>query len=198
MLLPNRKFPELDYVEQEHMEFVIKMLQKRITATQGKIPFSEYMNMALHAPEYGYYNSGCRKIGEGGDFITAPELGTLFGTCVANQCSEALDQLSGGSILELGAGSGALCVQVLERLNKIGYSVDTYYILETSGDLRLRQQALIRSTCVNADKVCWLDNLDDFSLQGVIIANEVFDVLPVERFEVGLGGFSFIGCGSCR
>ena len=90
MSLPNRKFPELDHVEQEHMEFVTQMLQQQISSAQGKIPFSEYMNMALHAPECGYYNSGCRKIGEGGDFITAPELGSLFGACVANQCNEPM------------------------------------------------------------------------------------------------------------
>ena len=192
MSLPNRKFPELDHVEQEHMEFVTHMLQQQISSAQGKIPFSEYMNMALHAPEYGYYNSGCRKIGEGGDFITAPELGSLFGACVANQCNEALHQLSGGSILELGAGSGALCAQILERLSKVDCPLETYYILETSGDLRQRQQEFIRSTCVNADKVFWLDNLDDFSLHGIVIANEVFDALPVDRFEVGIEGFSFL------
>ena len=46
--------------------------------TSGPIPFSSYMEMALYEPGLGYYSAGLRKFGEQGDFVTAPELGSVF------------------------------------------------------------------------------------------------------------------------
>ena len=50
-----------------------------IAAAGGWISFARYMQLALHEPGLGYYASGARKFGPGGDFVTAPELGSLFG-----------------------------------------------------------------------------------------------------------------------
>src|SRR5213076_2604498 len=74
----------------------------QIAAAGGWISFARYMHLALHEPGLGYYASGARKFGPGGDFVTAPELGSLFGRTLARQLGEF------ERILEIGAGSGAL------------------------------------------------------------------------------------------
>ena len=58
---------------------------EEIAAAGGWIPFARYMQLALHEPGIGYYASGARKFGAGGDFVTAPELGSLFGRTLARQ-----------------------------------------------------------------------------------------------------------------
>ena len=53
-----------------------------IAAAGGAIPFSEYMRLALYG-EGGFYTTGGRAGRRGGDFITSPEVGPLFGTVIA-------------------------------------------------------------------------------------------------------------------
>ena len=87
------------------------------------------MELALHEPGLGYYAAGARKFGAQGDFVTAPELGSLFGRTLARQLRELA-----GAILEFGAGSGALAETLLNELD------GEYLILETSAELRERQR----------------------------------------------------------
>src|SRR3954469_16303259 len=134
-----------------------------IAQNQGWISFARYMELALHAPG-GYYAGGTRKFGAEGDFVTAPELGRLFGRTLARQLKALLNDTP--AILEVGAGSGALAHTLLEELKC------DYFILETSADLRERQRARL------GDRVTWLDALPR-RFRGVIIANEVVDAMPV-------------------
>jgi SAM-dependent MidA family methyltransferase len=84
--------------------------------------------------------------------------------------------------LEFGAGSGKLAADVLTRLDQLDALPDSYRILEVSADFRERQQAYIKDTIPQfAGRVSWLDRLPD-AHHGVMIANEVLDALPVERF----------------
>ena len=45
---------------------------------EGPIPFARYMEMALYQPGLGYYRCGTQKFGAEGDFVTAPEISSLF------------------------------------------------------------------------------------------------------------------------
>ena len=132
----------------------------------GWIGFARYMDLVLHAPGLGYYAAGTRKFGAAGDFVTAPEMGPLFARTLARQLAPLLEQ-SAPSILELGAGSGALA-DVLAR----EFPGVEYRILETSAELRERQRARL------GERAQWLDALPD-RFDGVILANEVADALPV-------------------
>ncbi len=105
--------------------------------------FERYMDIALYAPGSGYYSAGAHKLGRGGDFTTAPEISRLFGACVAQQCADVLQRMARGSILEIGAGSGRLAVDVLSRLETLGALPERYRILEISADLRERQRRAI-------------------------------------------------------
>ena len=147
------------------------------------IPFSEFMQAALYTPNLGYYTAGLQKFGPGGDFITAPELTPLFGQTLANQCQQILVALDSPIIFEFGAGSGRLCVDVLKQLEQLSCLPAAYHILEVSGSLRQRQQELLQHEIPHlADKVQWLSSWPTQPFNGVVIANEVLDAMPVTRF----------------
>ena len=154
----------------------------------GMIPFSQYMEMALYEPGLGYYSAGLHKLGKSGDFITAPELGSLFAGCLANQVAELADSLGNYEILEAGAGTGQLAADLLQELapDKLP---DRYLVLERSADLQAVQRERIAAAAPGLlDRVEWLDQPPTTPWQGVLIANEVLDALTVERFRMGKEG----------
>lgn len=161
-----------------HSERLLRHIQADIQQAGGWIPFTRYMELALYAPGLGYYAGGAAKFGGAGDFITAPELTPLFGQALARVAAEVLPQTA-GDILELGAGSGRLAVDVLLELERLGHLPDHYLILEVSPDLRERQRALLAGQAAHLlARVDWLDRLPAH-FRGVVLANEVLDALPV-------------------
>jgi SAM-dependent MidA family methyltransferase len=161
-----------------HSRQLSELIRSEITAQGGWIPFSRFMELALYAPGLGYYTAGARKFGEAGDFITAPELSALFGRTVARQLVEVM-QASTPHILELGAGSGKLALDILGELERLNQLPESYSILEVSADLRQRQQTLLQEKIPHlAARVHWLDALPE-TISGAVIGNEVLDALPV-------------------
>ena len=168
----------------EHSHRVRAHIANRIRQLEGGLDFSEFMELALYAPGLGYYVNGTAKLGRGGDFVTAPELGGLFGAAIASQCVAVLSSLENASVLEYGAGSGALCEQILTRLDEAGKVPETYLILEVSPELKARQHERLSQLPVDlAGRVRWIDSLPEH-FSGVVIANEVLDAIPVSRFTV--------------
>jgi SAM-dependent MidA family methyltransferase len=176
--------PELSPDEAAHSERLVQRIRDAIDAAGGWISFERFMEMALYEPGLGYYSAGATKLGSAGDFVTAPEISPLFSRCLANQCIEVLDAVSAGHILELGAGSGVMAADVLSELDRQQKTPERYFILEVSADLRERQRALLQQRLPHlVDRIEWLDQLpQDF--RGVLLANEVLDALPVERFRI--------------
>jgi SAM-dependent MidA family methyltransferase len=175
---------ELGAEERAHVERVRERIAAEIDAAGGWIGFRRYMELALYAPGLGYYSAGAHKLGPGGDFTTAPELSRLFGGCIAGQCAEILRALGRGSILEIGAGSGRLAADVLARLDALGCLPERYLVLEISADLRARQRRSIAEAVPHlARRVDWLDAPPDVAFDGIVLANEVLDALPVTRFR---------------
>ena len=159
-------------------------MRTRIAAAGGWLPFDAFMELALYAPGLGYYSAGAVKLGAGGDFLTAPEMSRLFGQCLARQCAQVL-AMTGGGILEFGAGTGAMAVTVLEELSRLGALPDRYAILEVSADLAARQRARVGELPgALRQRVEWLSRLPDEPMRGVVLANEVLDALPCARFVV--------------
>jgi SAM-dependent MidA family methyltransferase len=159
-------------------------LAAEIKAAGGWLSFERFMDLALYAPGLGYYSGGAQKLGMGGDFTTAPEVSRLFGACVAVQCAEVLRSLSAGSMMEIGAGSGRLAADLLARLETLGQLPEHYWILEVSADLRQRQRELLEQRLPQLlHRVHWLDQPPGEAFDGVILANEVLDALPVARFR---------------
>jgi SAM-dependent MidA family methyltransferase len=140
----------------------------------GAIPFSRFMELALYAPRLGYYSGGAAKLGQDGDFTTAPEISPLYGATLARAAAAIMAQ-SGPNIIEFGAGTGKLARDVLATLDRLGVKVDSYTIVELSGELRARQQEALQ----DFRQVRWLDALPA-AFRGVALANEVLDAMPVE------------------
>lgn len=174
--------PQPDAPSAEHSVRVSDHIRGRIRDAGGQIPFAEFMHEALYAPGLGYYAAGATKFGADGDFVTAPEISTLFGRILARQVAEVLCELPSGEILECGAGSGKLAVDLLTTLEELDELPQVYNILEVSADLADRQQERLREALPHLfNRIRWLSSLPkDFD--GVIVANEVLDALPVERF----------------
>lgn len=166
-------------------EVLSEMIRGEIRAGGGVIDFSRYMELSLYAPGLGYYTGNKRKFGEYGDFVTAPELGDLFARCVARQCAQVFAEIGGGDLLEFGAGSGTLAVDLLQHLQRLDQLPRRYFILELSADLQRHQREAIESRAPQLlDRVQWLSSLPASGFTGVVLANEVLDAMPVSRFVV--------------
>lgn len=168
----------------EHSARLSALIAGEIAAAGGWISFARYMDLALHAPGLGYYSAGTTKFGAGGDFVTAPEIGPLFGRTLAHQASQILRPTI-PDIVELGAGSGKLARDLLEGLAKLDNLPRRYLILETSADLRQRQRELLQRDLPRVvERVTWLDALPE-ALDALIIGNEVLDAMPVHVITTG-------------
>lgn len=169
-----------------HTQACMAMLRDEIAKANGWLSFARFMELALYAPGLGYYAAGARKFGADGDFVTAPEISSLFGQCLAQSIGKVLCE-TGGDMLELGPGSGKLAVDVLLALDESGRLPGKYFLLEVSGDLRERQQQAIANLPSRlANRAVWLDQLPQ-SFVGAVIANEVLDVVPVHLVTFSSG-----------
>lgn len=174
--------PRPDAPSAEHGARVAGYIRDRIEDAGGSLSFADYMHHALYAPGLGYYTAGSTKFGADGDFVTAPEVSPVFGRVLAGQCAEVLADVRGGSIVEYGAGSGRLARDILTELAQHDVLPERYEIVEVSADLQERQLRLLHDELPElVPLVSWLDR-PPAEHRGVIIANEVLDALPVERF----------------
>src|SRR5256884_525362 len=166
--------PPLSPEEARHSAAVAALIHAELAAAAGWLSFERFMELALYAPGLGYYSAGSFKIGAGGDFVTAPEVSDLFGRCLARQCAEVL-AVTGGEILELGAGSGRMAATLLTELAAQGRLPQRYSILEVSADLAARQRSRLAQLPPGLrERVVWLAGRPagsppggDFALVGV-------------------------------
>ena len=178
-------FEKPDQEALHHSMLVQEHLKNKVNDHQGWLSFYDFMNFVLYKPTLGYYSTGTHKIGLGGDFTTAPEVSKLFGVAIANQLLPAIRKYKKPSILEIGAGSGKLAFDIINHLNNRNVELDYYYILEISGDLKERQKrTLSQLPKENQVKIRWLDKVPEEGIEGAVIANEVIDALPFERFKI--------------
>lgn len=149
----------------------------------GWIPFARYMDLALYAPGIGYYSAGRPVFGTSGDFVTAPEMGGLFGATLAQWLDAHLPD-DARTITEFGAGSGLLASQLLAD----PHLADTRYrIVEISASLAERQRERIAGVPGGLERTEWLTALPE-RLNGAVIGNEVLDAMPVHLLVGHAGG----------
>ncbi|HSH08353.1 MAG TPA: SAM-dependent methyltransferase [Burkholderiales bacterium] len=166
--MPVHSLPEPDAAARAASAALLARIAQELEASGHWMSFARYMTLALHAPGLGYYASGNANFGAAGDYVTAPELGTLFARTLARQVAELL--APGDAVLEFGAGSGALAAALIEALAALGARPE-YLILEPSAELAARQRARLRAPAR------WIHALPE-TFRGVVIANEVLDVMP--------------------
>ncbi|EIJ43701.1 hypothetical protein BegalDRAFT_2869 [Beggiatoa alba B18LD] len=169
----------------EHHHRLKAYINAQIQQAGGAISFQAFMESALYAPQLGYYSAGMRKFGAGGDFVTAPELSALFSQCLAKQCQAVLNSVENGVIIEFGAGTGIMATDILRSLAQWDCLPSRYYIVELSPSLQQVQQETLKSQVPELfSRVEWLQQLPSEPVQGVILANEVLDAMPVQRFQL--------------
>ena len=168
-----------------------KIILDRISA-RGRIPFSEFMDLALYHPREGYYQSFREKIGPGGDYYTSPHIHPIFGALLSRQLYqmwEILDHPSPFTIVEMGAGKGLLCSDILGDCRSQWpnfYQNLIYVIAEISPALQDKQKLLL-SPFEAEGKAEWV--LPDVllngtrSFNGCFLSNELLDAFPVHLVQ---------------
>ena len=173
------------------------LIADEIRHAGGQVPFARFMELALYAPGHGYYSAGQRKLGAGGDFVTAPELTPMFSQCLARVYTEVQQTLGQADLLEVGGGSGKLALDLLLALEQTQRLPRHYYLLEVSAELRARQRQTLSAYPELGARVIWLDTLPE-NFRGLILGNEVLDAMPVDRFVMQADGAHLLGVGIDR
>jgi SAM-dependent MidA family methyltransferase len=167
---------------------LVETICDRITSSrQQRIAFADYMELVLYHPQLGYYASNAERIGQSGDFLTSPHLAADFGELLAVQIEqlwEILGCLERFSIVEMGAGQGLLAMQILEYLQREHpkfFGILEYIIIETSPSMIKAQQQRLNTLPV---RWCEWSEIDDRSIVGCFLSNELIDALPVHQVIV--------------
>ena len=170
-------------------------LQQRFEAAGGAVPFSTYMEWVLQDPEHGYYGRGHVVFGRRGDFVTAASMGPILATLLLPQVLQCLDALAPTtdvlSLVEWGPGDGGLSrdLGILLAQARPQWRQRLHLVLvEASPALRQRQVQQLQH-----QPLSWRHanpaELAATPVTGVLLANELLDALPVERFTRGENGW---------
>ena len=158
---------------------------RRIVRHTGPISFAHYMALALADREHGYYGGARARdpLGRGGDFVTAPETGQMFGELIGAWCADLWRRIGAPDpvmLVELGPGRGALMADLLRAAGKApGFrAAIRLHLVEIGPAMRKAQKAALGA----ADPV-WHDTPATVPRGPMLlVANEFFDALPVHRF----------------
>lgn len=133
---------------------------------QGPIGFDRFMEIALYAPDGGYFATGSLRSDRGGDFLTSPEVSPLFGETIARFVAAERERIGEPfSVVEVGGGSGSLLRPLLDGLDPPPPAM----VIERSAAAR----ASIGSMVPEAEVIAELSRM-----RGVIVANELLDNMP--------------------
>jgi SAM-dependent MidA family methyltransferase len=167
-------------------------LRARI-ATEGPVPFDVFQELALYGPD-GFFTSGPLRSAATGDFLTSPEVSPWFGRMLGRFAAGRVAGISSPLVVEAGAGSGSLLEPLLTEC-----AADAW-VVEASPMAREALTAVVPAGRIAAT----LDGIPD-RFDGVVIANELIDNLPVAlavrrgshwlEHHVGLGGSDPTGPG---
>lgn len=176
----------------------------------GSIRFDEFVDVALYDPDDGFFAGlgagGRGRAGRaGGDFITSPEVGPLFGAVVARWIDARWEELGRPDpyvVIEAGAGRGALAIAVLAA-QPVCATALRYVLVERSAALRRAQgehlslshpaevlgpdgdaeDGIESPAAGSGPLVCSLEDLPVERVDGAVIANELLDNIPFRLFQ---------------
>ena len=155
----------------------------RLIETDGPIPVSTYMQLALHDSAQGYYAT---RPGLGTDFITAPEVsqifGELLGLWVVHEW-KALGEPDTFQLVEIGPGRGTLMADALRLAYVAGgrkfADAAQLRLVEPSPELRKVQADRLKDY-----EPAFAGTMAEVPAGPMIlIANEYLDCLPARQFR---------------
>jgi NADH dehydrogenase [ubiquinone] 1 alpha subcomplex assembly factor 7 len=185
-------------------------LRERINR-EGPISFADFHEAALYDSENGFFTSGGGAGRAGRDFVTSPEVGSLFGMVIARGLDDVWHRLGSPDpfvVVEAGAGNGRLAADVIRAAPECLAAL-RYVLVERSARLRDEQRERLRIEppdealgpfLVGPDEtpqpqplqgpiVTALEDLPAVPLRGVVVANELLDNLPVHVVERSPNGW---------
>ncbi len=161
-----------------------------LIAAQGPISVAQYMTLALHDGQSGYYTTR-QPFGAAGDFITAPEISQMFGEMLGLWCVQVWHeqgQARRKRLVELGPGRGTLMADAL-RAAKVApefLSGLEVVLVEASPALQKVQAEKLKDFIGKEGGVSvrWVTHFDDSlgDLPLLLVANEFFDALPIRQY----------------
>jgi SAM-dependent MidA family methyltransferase len=187
---------------------------------EGPIPFDRYVDAALYDEDGGFFARGGGAGRAGRDFVTSPEVGTLFGALVARVLDRSWAELRRPDpfvAVDAGAARGRLAADVLRARPACAPALRAV-LVERSAALRAAQRELL--SLEPADRalgpavqdepdeaprpiegigpiVTSLPELPALELpDGVVIANELLDNLPFRIVERAGGVWREVRVGS--
>jgi SAM-dependent MidA family methyltransferase len=155
--------------------------------TQGPITFARFMELAIQHPEYGYYAASVERVGQSGDFLTAPETHPIFGQLLAHQIVECWTNLGEHAqlwIREFGAGRGTLASQIIKTIaNQQPGGLETlvYELADLNTDHVEAVERRLGLPSSSIDVV--VHAASDDGITGVVLANELLDAMPFHRIQ---------------
>ncbi len=152
---------------------------RRRIAEKGRIPFAEFMGVALYWPHGGYYSSG-GNIGASGDFFTSPLAHPTFGALIAVQLYQmwlALDRPELFTVLEPGSGDGLLCRDILTFSETLpdGFKNALHYLCIDRRAFPGHDMGMASASRLVAE------SLPVRGVTGCILSNELLDAFPVHQ-----------------
>jgi NADH dehydrogenase [ubiquinone] 1 alpha subcomplex assembly factor 7 len=154
-------------------------------AADGPLTVAQYMTACLHDPRDGYYATRPR-LGEGGDFVTAPLVSQMFGELLGLWAVEAwirMGQPARVLLVEAGPGDGTLMSDALRaaRLAPAFLRAARLHLVETSPPLVEAQRRRLAEAPLQP---VWVDSLAALPAGApvILLSNELLDCLPARQF----------------
>jgi SAM-dependent MidA family methyltransferase len=150
-----------------------------LPSSDQPLRFDRYQDRCLYDPDLGFYARVGRAGRRGGDFITSPEVGPLFGATLARGLDRWWRELGEPprfDVVEAGAGRGALAVSILGADPDCAEAMH-YTVVERSASLRTDAAELL------GDRAVVVAELPEHVDHGVVVANELLDNLAVRVVE---------------
>jgi SAM-dependent MidA family methyltransferase len=154
---------------------------------RGPLTVAAFMDLALYDSELGYYARAAQRSGRAGDFFTSVDVGPLFGELLEIQLAEmsrilhSTFQIPHFDLVEAGAGNGRLSADILRAAqvrDPAFYESIQLHLVEASPEARAAQAGTLAG--VNDRMASSSDELPA-SFEGVLLANELLDALPVHQ-----------------
>lgn len=163
------------------MHTLRQAIQSALDAGGGHLPFDDFMRLALHHPDGGYYRQGVREIGPRGDFTTVPQRTPALGEAIGRWLRAEAGRRGWRriNVIECGPGSGALAAAVLKSFGWLERRKVALHLVETSEHLREQQSGRVLAA--------WHSTIDE-ALEAcggcaLIYHNEFFDAFPCRVFR---------------
>ena len=155
---------------------------------RGPLTVAAFMDLALYDSELGYYARAAQRSGRAGDFFTSVDVGPLFGELLEIQLAEMgyiLKSLrlrvSAFDLVEAGAGNARLSADILRAArdrDPAFYDSLRLHLVEASAEARRAQAGTLGDV---AERLASSTDSLPATFQGVLVANELLDALPVHQ-----------------